>query len=261
MFRGVFAVAAAPATWKQKLKAACLAGGSQAHVYGRGAARLWQLKGFHQEVVEICVVGKGKPLAGVICHRTTTDVTGVVTHKGFRVRNPAATLLDLCALVPKRQLEEAMDDALRRGIVTLDRLELVLAQEGGKGRRGVGLFRQLVEERREGITHSELERWMRRLLKEARLPPPKRQWEIFDVKGEFVAQVDLAYPDSMLVIELDGYGPHSQKRVFEKDRVRSNALTNLGWRVLHFTWERLRADPEGVIAEMARALGMEPFPG
>lgn len=252
---GIFRIAGSPPTWEQQVKAALLWAGPDSYLSHRSAAALWGFKGFNRGVVEISVGGKGSKASGVVVHRVEGPQPGIVFHRGFRVSNPARTIMDLCGVAERPVVEDALDDCLRRRMLDLGRLGWLLDLRGSKGRSGIGLFRELVQERKKGITHSELERWMCRLLRRARMRLPDRQLKIFDDNGDFVAQVDLAYRDARLIIELDGYGPHSQKPVFEKDRRRRNTLTNLGWRILHFTWERLRDDPDGVIAEIRRALG------
>ncbi len=41
-------------------------------------------------------------------------------------------------------------------------------------------------------------------------------------------EVDFAYPEAMLLIEVDGYGPHTTPEAFEEDRRRQNLLVDRG---------------------------------
>jgi very-short-patch-repair endonuclease len=63
-----------------------------------------------------------------------------------------------------------------------------------------------------------------------------------------------------LVIELDGYAWHGDRRAFEEDRARDNALQALGWRVVRITWAKLRFDPDGVEALLRTYLNLAPVP-
>jgi very-short-patch-repair endonuclease len=49
------------------------------------------------------------------------------------------------------------------------------------------------------------------------------------------AFIDVAYPEPLVAIEADGWECHGQRAAFDADRVRSNELVLLGWRVLHVT--------------------------
>ena len=54
--------------------------------------------------------------------------------------------------------------------------------------------------------------------------------------------LDLAWPELMIAIELDGRVPHSARRVFDDDRARQNALVADGWTVFRLTWTALERD-------------------
>ena len=72
-----------------------------------------------------------------------------------------------------------------------------------------------------------------------------------DEHGQVLAEIDFADPELKIAIEVDGRAFHSDRRSFERDRVRQNMLVIEGWVVLRFTWERIVSDPDGVIAEVS----------
>jgi very-short-patch-repair endonuclease len=69
-------------------------------------------------------------------------------------------------------------------------------------------------------------------------------------------RIDLAWPDKMLAVEVDGGqfkpggGKHGSKRDYEK----INALTMASWRVIRFRAIDMRADPIGTIDKIMEAL-------
>jgi very-short-patch-repair endonuclease len=65
--------------------------------------------------------------------------------------------------------------------------------------------------------------------------------------------VDALWPAQRLVVELDSWEFHRERRAFEEDRVRDAALMAAGYRVVRITWRRLEDDPDGV-AELIRKL-------
>jgi very-short-patch-repair endonuclease len=77
--------------------------------------------------------------------------------------------------------------------------------------------------------------------------------------GDFRAEIDFAYVPQKIAIELDGFRFHRDWGVFHRDRRRANALTNLGWRVLRFTWPMVTEDPGYIVKTVAEALGLTPL--
>ena len=90
------------------------------------------------------------------------------------------------------------------------------------------------------------------LLAEEGLPEPVLHHRVV-ASGRFVAEVDLAYPDLKIAIELDG-AVHLDPTVRERDLAKQNALLLEGWIVLRFTWDRFRRRPDLFIAEIRAAL-------
>ena len=54
--------------------------------------------------------------------------------------------------------------------------------------------------------------------------------------GTYV-EIDVAFPQLRIAIELDGYAFHSGAAAFRKDLRRSNRLMADGWTVRRFTWD------------------------
>lgn len=67
-------------------------------------------------------------------------------------------------------------------------------------------------------------------------------------------EIDVAFRERKLALEVDGYEFHSSRAAFEADRHRNNDLTEADWTVLHITWAMLMADPERVIARIRAVL-------
>jgi very-short-patch-repair endonuclease len=173
---------------------------------------------------------------------------------GIPVTNPLRTLLDLGAVLPAWMVNDAIDSALAKRLVTLPGLETTVLAHGKKGRRGVGVLRKLVNERCDSNPDSVLESRMMRLCRAHDLPLPRFQYVIRHGKA-FVAKVDFAYPEIKLAIELDGYEKHSSFDAFQHDRTRQNDLVELGWTVLRFTWNDVVDRPEKVATRIRRVLG------
>ena len=64
---------------------------------------------------------------------------------------------------------------------------------------------------------------------------PSSDTKVYDEHETFVARLDLAYPDRLVGVELDGRR-HIEDTAFERDPRRRNRLTALGWTIYHCTW-------------------------
>jgi len=157
--------------------------------------------------------------------------------------------------VPRDAVEEALDDAIRRGLLSVARLRWRLDDLARKGRPGIAVMRSILDTRdgQSAVPMSVLETRFLRLLLEAKIPPPVLQHTIRE-DGRVVAVVDFAWPEQRVAIEADGFRWHSAKARFEHDRARRNRLTLLGWRIIHVTWDDLMRQPDDMIAVVMRAI-------
>jgi very-short-patch-repair endonuclease len=250
----VFRFAGAPGSWRQSLMAACLAWGEGSAVSHLAGSALWCFEGFDPGPIELTVPRMRRRIAPGLVHHGALAPADVAMVDRIPVTTPARTLIDIASIAPCEDVEVALDDALRRGLVSIPRLRWRL-DELGRGRPGVGVIRELLLERdpSAGLPGSGFERRVIRMLRAAGLPKPALQHEV-RTGGRRVAVVDLAYPDLRLAIEVDGYRWHSGKTRWQHDRRRSNALTLLGWRIIHVTWDDLTQRPDAVIQEIHAAL-------
>jgi very-short-patch-repair endonuclease len=168
-----------------------------------------------------------------VVHRTRSLPRSDVTrHFGIPVTTPARTLIDLARVVDFETLEEALAEAQIRGLV---RPEALIPRATGALARALGLAEP---------TRSQLERAFRRFVRDHDLPPP--------VINGFVEgyEVDAHWPETRLVVEVDGWRYHSPRRAFEDDRERDAVLQAKGWRVVRVTSRQL----DGATATRLRAL-------
>lgn len=60
---------------------------------------------------------------------------------------------------------------------------------------------------------------------------PRLHWNIVE-HGRLIAEVDFAWPEVRLCVELDGWREHGTRAAFVRDRARDRALLRLGWMVI-----------------------------
>lgn len=255
----VFVISSAPATWEQELLAASRWAGEDWVASHRSAAALWDFDGFACGSIEL--TGMRYPPSrrhGITMRRTNVlDLPDRTELRGIPLTRPTRTLIDLGQVVGKDRVEEALESALRRGLTAVPYIRRQIQRIGVRGRHGAALLLELLNERGEvPPTDSRFETLLDQVLREVRLPLPQRQFKVFDPKGLFVAQCDFAYPGARVAIEGHSFEYHAIKARWDKDAVKHNRLTALGWKVLYVTWNELRNAPERFIAQLRIALGL-----
>ena len=100
-----------------------------------------------------------------------------------------------------------------------------------------------------------METRLRLLLIGGGLPRPVAQHVVLDGSGQFVARVDLAYPDRRLAIEYDGREAHLEPGAFMVERRRQNRLLALDWMLVRFTAADVYRQSWQVIRDVRAALG------
>ena len=235
---GVFRVGGAPLTWSQTVMAAALSLAPYGLASHRLAGQLWRFDGIPTAPTEIIVPRhRRRSRRGFLVHESrdlrAADISRVGT---IPVTSPIRTIIDLGAVVHVYRLEQALDDAVRRGLVDLEHLADRFRQVARPGRRGVGPLRPLLEERL-GVAMSPancFESHAQRLAQAAGLPTPVCQHPV-DL-GDTTVYLDLAWPEVKLAVECDGLAHHFAAHQLRWDDRRQNALVLLGWMVLRFTW-------------------------
>lgn len=156
--------------------------------------------------------------------------------KGIACTSAARTLGDLAADTTADVWEQALESALRKRIATIAEVEPYLDIV----RRGTKVMSVVLDRRPAGAppTESLLETYALQL---ARLVPelgePVRQYQLYDENEQFVARIDLCWPEIGLFFELDGQG-HAHQPVY--DARRETAIVAVtGWLPGRFTWTEI----------------------
>jgi very-short-patch-repair endonuclease len=248
---GVYRVGGATRSWEQRLAAACLWGGPGACASHRAAGALWGFEGFSPGPVEISTLKQNRARLPFKVHRTQVDPAMVTAKLGIPVTNAFRTVLDLVNLVDEHRGNQLLDEALRKGLVSMEALWRFVRRESRPGRRGVGKLRRLLEQRDPDyqLSASEFQAAVRALLVGAGLTFTEEH-VVTDREGRFVARVDFLLDDAPVVIEADGRTTHSSRLDWEHDLERRNGITAQGLAVIHVTRDRLRDHPDELLAEI-----------
>jgi very-short-patch-repair endonuclease len=250
----VYRSSATPATWHQRLIAACLGGPAVAS--HRSAGQLWDFPGMSDDLVEVTALRhRRRHAARVIWHEsyhlTERDITEI---EGIPCTRPVRTFLDLGVVLSPNELEQVLNEGIRRNLLSVSAIARRL-EEFGPLRPGTKVVRAVLDRHvpnRRG-PESVLETRFLQLVRSARLPEPIPQFHVKLGDGA-VVRLDFAYPHHRIAIELDGAAYHSGELADQRDRRRDTRLAALGWRVLRFGWDDVTRTPDYVLGTM-RALG------
>jgi hypothetical protein len=235
VFRGVYRVAGAPETWRQRALAACLAGPAGATASHLTAAALLGLVDAPPSVPHVTVPPTSSsrlPLAFV--HRSPLDQRERHIVDGIPCTAVSRTLVDCAGVVSARQLEGLVDAAFCEHRSTPEAIARAVARVSRKpGRAGTAAVLRAIEVWRAGIApESPAEMRLVRLLLAWGFEGVVRQCEVRDTDGTFVARLDLAWPERRIGLEYDSPRWHSDRH-WVRDEARDQRLGAMGWRIEH----------------------------
>src|SRR5215210_2335892 len=195
--------------------AAVLACGPGAVLSHRAAAALWGIRGGTR--VEVTAAGS-KRRPGMKLHRANLPADETTTHQGIPTTTVPRTLLDLSAVIQRHELRSALRQAEQ--LALRDRLWLGDLVERYPRKRGTPAIKALIEEAQLGlgVVRSELEERFQSLLISAAVPRPETNARVEGM------EVDCAWREQELIVELDGHASHAGAQAFETDRARDRRL-------------------------------------
>lgn len=254
IFRGVYADAATPVSYRQR----CLAAGwyllpKQAALAGRSAAWLYGITLVRDtDPVEVVTPPTQRfgPVSGLKIHVADLADDEVREIDGVRRTSPLRTCWDLASWLNLPDAVAYLDLMIARRLVTVPALTSFAQQRAGRrGWRKLLRAAALADPAAESVQESRLR--VRLVL--AGLPKPVSQ-HVIEREDGFIGRVDLAWPELRIAVEYDGRH-HQDPDQLHKDRTRLNRLvTTDGWIILHITSRRMREDFDGFVAEVRSAM-------
>jgi hypothetical protein len=206
--------------------AAVLACGPESVLSHRSAAALWGLRPSARPAVEV-IAPRAVRRPGIEARRARVPTDEVALVRGIRVTSVPRTLLDLAAILDRRQVARAVEQAEVRRLT--DPLSLPDLLVRYPHRRGVATIRAILAEERAGstVTRSELEERFLDFCDGAGLPRPRLNVALF-VRGRWL-ECDRVWRAQGVIVELDGRAFHATAAAFERDRARDRVLQASGW--------------------------------
>ena len=254
LYRGVYAVGHRRLTTRGRWIAAVLACGPHAVLSHRAAIALYDLRPVPAGPIDVTVPGRTRRgRTGIRVHnvrrlhpddRTTVD--------GIPVTSVHRALLDYAEVALFQQLRLALEAAERQEL--LDGRKLEPLYDRSRGRHGLKPLKAATAQLRGPApwTQSELERRTLALIRGRGLPEPRTN---SFVEGFLV---DLWWPHARLVVEIDGYEFHKDRRRFELDRLQDTKLQLAGCMTIRITQARIETDAHGLLDDITRRLSEPP---
>jgi len=256
---GIYRVCSTPESWHQRLLAATLAGPPGTVASHRSAAALHRFRGFEQGAVEVSSTRwRRARLRDVHVHESlAVPAIDAIVRDGIPVTTPTRTIIDLGAVSHPFKIGRALDEARRRGEISLSTLKDRLESMAVQGRNGIVAVRGLLDERTGvPLASTGFEQLLFGVTDAFGLPRPVSQHKVTAGQADFY--LDFAYVSERVAIEMDSEEFHLDLEQFHRDRERQNRLVLIGWRFLRFTSRHMRRNRLGVARQIASAIGV-PF--
>jgi predicted transcriptional regulator of viral defense system len=250
LHRGVYAVGHTVLSADGIRMAAVLAAGPGAVLSHRSAASLWGLRPWN--AIEITVEQPRRPRSGMRIHELPLSRDAVTIERSIPVTTVPRTLFDLAAVLPRAQLERAINEAEVQRLT--DPLSLADFVERYPRRSGVAVIKAILATTDAGanLTRSELEDRFLSFLEQAGLPQPEVNAHLF-VAGRWI-ECDCVWRNARVIVELDGLAAHGTAAAFERDRARDRMLSARGWRLVRITWRQLHEEAAAVAYDLSALL-------
>lgn len=249
---GIYVLAGAPRTALQDLTVAVLARGVGALATADSGLSMWCPEIDLPRRPVVAVDRTNGRRQGPDCRLIrSTDLhlakPGVVD--GVPVVGVARALLDAAIDLDADAIVARAEACQRHLPMSFGALVEALHTHARRGRPGIRTFRRALGLLSREVPDSEFERLVLRDLVRAGAPEPVLH-HVVRPAGEDPIELDIAWPDRRLDLELDGRDHFTRRKTARRDRQRDRILTRLGWGVLRFVWDDYLDDPTAMIDEI-----------
>jgi very-short-patch-repair endonuclease len=221
--RGVYAVGHTSLSQEARWMAAVLEAGEGAVLSHLAAAKLWEI--WRRRVTRIDVVSPRQsrlPYVHWTRHLATQDIRN---RNGIPVTTVARTLVDLTDLLTSEQLANVIHEAAFRNRFSAEATHAAMGR--AQGRRNLQALEAALQAHASvsAGTKSALEDRFLDQVRKNGLPEPLVNTRVHGI------EVDFLWPESQLVVEVDGPG-HARPRTRRDDAERDARLEAAGFRVV-----------------------------
>lgn len=189
--------------------------------------------------------------SGVICHTADLPKVQITTLYGLSTTTAARTVIDLARKSSFMEGVVVADSALYERYTSKTELRRVLATCSRWP--GIAQANEVVEFAN-GLAESVFESCARVAFREQGLPAPELQVTIIGRDGTMIARVDFLWREYGVIAEADGLLKYDSGEKAIAERKRDRLLQELGYEIIHFTWQELFTDPARVARRIREAI-------
>lgn len=205
----------------------------------------------HRLHVTTLGVDQALRVRGAVGHRAKYGTVRMTVSRGVPISAPAETFVALGTMLTLDELIVAGDALVgSTGWVTFE--ELAAAVRRRRGIRGIVKLRRAIAEIRT-CSRSPGETRTRLALVRRGLPEPRLNHDVV-VQGQWVACVDLAYPDARVAIEYESDLHRTDPETFRKDLTRGERLKDVDWWLVRATSDDVGRNVEQFVRRVRRLL-------
>jgi very-short-patch-repair endonuclease len=216
-------------------------------VAGQSAAALHDAKWVDHRGPAQLVYEHRRPPAGIRTWSESVSPDEIQLIGGIPATTSARTAFDLACRNPTGRAVAAIDALARATRLNVEQVQRLA--ERYKGHRNIRRARRALALVDAGA-ESPRETWLRLLLIEAGYPRPRTQIPVYGEYGELVAVLDMGWEDVKLAVEYEGDHHRTDRRQFNRDIARYEALADLGWMAIRVTAHDTRG---GILGRVAAA--------
>jgi very-short-patch-repair endonuclease len=248
MWHGIYAVGSPHLPWLRIVMGAVLACGEGAAASHATAGSVFGLARTREIHISVPAAKHPRPKGVRVHRRAAFEVT---KHRGIPVTTPVCTIVDMAPGLTRDELEQAMNEADVRGLVTVPALNA--AVQDLSPRPGLKKVKQTIDRRTFTFTRSRLERAFIPIALRAGLPRPET---CVYVNG---FEVDFFFRDLAIVVETDGGTFHRSPAQQANDRRRDHVHALAELLPLRFTHGQIRYEVSYVEETLTRAGRLQAF--
>jgi hypothetical protein len=249
----VYVAATGTVTQEQREMASLLYAGRRSMLTGPAAVRRHRLRSPGPDAVDVLIPWdrRRQSVAFVRVHRTRRMPERLYVTGKIRFARPPRAVADAARFFTRfDDVRAVVCEAVQRGVCSVS--ELIAELDAGP-EAGSALLRRALAEVDDGV-RSVAEGDFRSLILDSGLPKPMFNARLFAADGTFIAMVDGWWKEAGVAAEVDSRAYHLAAADQDRTTDRHDRLVEYGILPLHFTPNRIRTDPAGVIATIRQTL-------
>lgn len=236
LFPDVYVARQATLSLRRRTVAAWLWTGRSGVIAGRAAAAMHGAKWVGPETPIELIWQNPRPPRGVVVRNERVDTDETTEIDGMAVTTPARTAADLARHLPRDEAVAHLDAlANASGVTASAALALLTRHPKARGLRRAPIALSLMD----GGAQSPKETWLRLLLVDDGLPPPRNQIKVTD--GFNDAYLDMGFDDPKVGLDYDGALHQTDRKYYVRGIGRSELIDSQGWLDIHVVAEHSRA--------------------